>query len=83
MKTLELAEHLRERLRRFEQQEQEKLKEKQYKETLVSVKFPLPQYLFSLPLLHTVLPKLYIWSKNHEFIGFPSVNIAQNETSLT
>lgn len=38
IKTGELADHLLERLRRFEELEEEKLREKQYKESLVSVK---------------------------------------------
>ncbi|KAL3993623.1 Ubiquitin carboxyl-terminal hydrolase family protein [Acanthocheilonema viteae] len=37
VKTDELADHLLERLRRFEEQEEEKLREKQYRESLVSV----------------------------------------------
>ncbi|VDO09875.1 unnamed protein product [Brugia timori] len=37
IKTGELADHLLERLRRFEELEEEKLREKQYKESLVSV----------------------------------------------
>uniref|UniRef100_A0A915PZW7 Ubiquitin carboxyl-terminal hydrolase n=1 Tax=Setaria digitata TaxID=48799 RepID=A0A915PZW7_9BILA len=37
VKTSELADHLLERLKRFEEQEEEKLRERQYRESLVSV----------------------------------------------